>query len=205
MEEKDTLLTVDEFATKIKEKYPEYKDVDNLTLANKIVEKYPEYKSKVSFEGTPEVKKKDSTQPVQTQEAPTQEGPLLGLGGVSERPTPSPSVGIGEGVFPGKSPIQDLKESIQDPLLKAQERAKRQQVEPASSQNLLRTEKFVPYTDEVVEDADYKKWKSSLPGIFNKRQMTTTCMGRISQECSQLKLLLANTICHQEIQRQAEY
>ena len=58
MEEKDTLLTVDEFATKIKEKYPEYKDVDNLTLANKIVEKYPEYKSKVSFEGTPEVKKK---------------------------------------------------------------------------------------------------------------------------------------------------
>jgi hypothetical protein len=54
MEEKDTLLTVDEFATKIKEKYPEYKDVDNLTLANKIVEKYPEYKSKVSFEGTPE-------------------------------------------------------------------------------------------------------------------------------------------------------
>jgi hypothetical protein len=89
MEEKDTLLTVDEFATKIKEKYPEYKDVDNLTLANKIVEKYPEYKSKVSFEGTPEVKKKDSTQPVQTQpvqtqEAPTQAAPLPGLGGVSE-------------------------------------------------------------------------------------------------------------------------
>lgn len=163
MEEKDTLLTVDEFATKIKEKYPEYKDVDNLTLANKIVEKYPEYKSKVSFEGTPEVKKKDSTQPVQTQESPTQEGPLLGLGGVSERPTPSPSVGIGKGVFPAKSPVQDLKESIQDPLLKAQERAKRQQLEPTSSQNLLRTEKFVPYTDEVLEDADYKEWKSNLP------------------------------------------
>ena len=168
MEEKDTLLTVDEFATKIKEKYPEYKDVDNLTLANKIVEKYPEYKSKVSFEGTPEVKKKDSTQPVQTQpvqtqESPTQEGPLLGLGGVSERPTPSPSVGIGKGVFPAKSPVQDLKESIQDPLLKAQERATRQQLEPTSSQNLLRTEKFVPYTDEVLEDADYKEWKSNLP------------------------------------------
>ena len=167
MEEKDTLLTVDEFATKIKEKYPEYKDVDNLTLANKIVEKYPEYKSKVSFEGTPEVKKKDSTQPVQTQpvqtqEAPTQAAPLPGLGGVSERPTPSPSVGIGKGVFPAKSPVQDLKESLQDPLLKAQERATRQQLEPTSSQNLLRTEAFTP-SNEIVEDADYKEWKSNLP------------------------------------------
>lgn len=43
-----------EFSAKIKEKYPEYKDVDDLTLAQKIVEKYPEYKEKVSFE---EVKK----------------------------------------------------------------------------------------------------------------------------------------------------
>ena len=108
------------------------------------------------------IKKKDSTQPVQDQTAQTQEGPLLGLGGVSERPTPSPSVGIGKGVFPAKSPVQDLKESIQDPLLKAQERAKRQQLEPTSSQNLLRTEAFTP-SNEIVEDADYKEWKSNLP------------------------------------------
>lgn len=40
-----------EFSAKIKEKYPEYKDVDDLTLAQKIVEKYPEYKEKVTFEG----------------------------------------------------------------------------------------------------------------------------------------------------------
>ena len=39
-----------EFSAKIKEKYPEYKDVDDLTLAQKIVEKYPEYKEKVTFE-----------------------------------------------------------------------------------------------------------------------------------------------------------
>jgi hypothetical protein len=113
------------------------------------------------------IKKKDSTQPVQTQpvqnqESPTQEGPLLGLGGVSERSTPSPSVGIGKGVFPAKSPVQDLKESLQDPLLKAQERAKRQQLEPTSSQNLLRTEAFTP-SNQIVEDADYKEWKSNLP------------------------------------------
>lgn len=39
-----------EFAAKIKEKYPQYKDVDDLTLAKKVVEKYPQYKEKVEFE-----------------------------------------------------------------------------------------------------------------------------------------------------------
>ena len=39
-----------EFSAKIKEKYPEYKDVDDLVLAQKIVEKYPEYKEKITFE-----------------------------------------------------------------------------------------------------------------------------------------------------------
>lgn len=39
-----------EFSAKIKEKYPEYKDIDDLTLAQKIVEKYPEYGEKVTFQ-----------------------------------------------------------------------------------------------------------------------------------------------------------
>lgn len=39
-----------EFSTKIKEKYPQYKDVDDLTLAQKMVEKYPQYKEQVTFE-----------------------------------------------------------------------------------------------------------------------------------------------------------
>ena len=34
-------LDVNTFAEKIKTKYPQYKDVDNLELAKKIVEKYP--------------------------------------------------------------------------------------------------------------------------------------------------------------------
>ena len=42
-------LTPDAFASRIKEKYPEYADVDNTVLANRIVEKYPEYKDKVDF------------------------------------------------------------------------------------------------------------------------------------------------------------
>ena len=56
-------VTVDEFAAKIKEKYPEYKDVDNLKLAQSIVEKYPEYKEAVVFETTEPVKKKDGNIP----------------------------------------------------------------------------------------------------------------------------------------------
>jgi len=50
-------------------------------------------------ESVPDVKKKEQTEPtqaVQTQQAaPTQVAPLPGLGGVSEEPTPSPSVGQG--------------------------------------------------------------------------------------------------------------
>lgn len=56
-------VTVDEFAAKIKEKYPEYKDVDNLKLAQAIVEKYPEYKEAVVFEPAEPVKKKDGDIP----------------------------------------------------------------------------------------------------------------------------------------------
>ena len=39
-----------EFSRQIKEKYPEYQDVDDLKLANAMIEKYPEYKPQVTFE-----------------------------------------------------------------------------------------------------------------------------------------------------------
>ena len=39
-----------EFSKRIKSKYPEYRDIDDLELAQKIVGKYPEYKDKVQFE-----------------------------------------------------------------------------------------------------------------------------------------------------------
>lgn len=42
-------ITYKDFSARIKKKYPEYKDVDDLTLAKKMVEKYPYYKDKVSF------------------------------------------------------------------------------------------------------------------------------------------------------------
>lgn len=52
----DRLSYID-FATKIKSKYPEYKDVDDHELATKMVEKYPEYKEQVDF-----AEKKNSNQ-----------------------------------------------------------------------------------------------------------------------------------------------
>lgn len=39
-----------EFAAKIKSKYPQYKDVDDVELAQKVVAKYPVYASQVKFE-----------------------------------------------------------------------------------------------------------------------------------------------------------
>ena len=42
-------IDYNEFAKKIKAKYPEYNDVDNYTLASKMVEKYPEYKGQVDL------------------------------------------------------------------------------------------------------------------------------------------------------------
>ncbi|MDD2304504.1 MAG: hypothetical protein PHP53_07395 [Prolixibacteraceae bacterium] len=38
-----------DFSSMVKAKYPDYKDVDDLTLAKKIIEKYPEYRDQVSF------------------------------------------------------------------------------------------------------------------------------------------------------------
>ena len=42
-----------EFSRQIKEKYPQYKDVDDLKLAKAMIEKYPQYQSKVSFDINP--------------------------------------------------------------------------------------------------------------------------------------------------------
>ena len=49
--------TASVIAAKVKEKYPQYKDIDDLTLAQKVIEKYPEYKEQVTFEGVQEPKK----------------------------------------------------------------------------------------------------------------------------------------------------
>lgn len=42
-------LSVDDFAQKIKTKYPEYDKVDNTELTQKMIEKYPEYRDKIEL------------------------------------------------------------------------------------------------------------------------------------------------------------
>jgi hypothetical protein len=68
----DKKLTVDEFALKIKAKYPQYKDMDNYELTNKIVEKYPDYSNSV------DLKKKVDSQPTSVAAATGGYGSQLG-------------------------------------------------------------------------------------------------------------------------------
>lgn len=41
-------MTKVEFVTKVKEKYPEYKDIDDIELADRVINKYPEYKEVIT-------------------------------------------------------------------------------------------------------------------------------------------------------------
>lgn len=56
-------VTYTEFAARLKKKYPEYKEVDDLELSEKMIAKYPEYKETVTFDIQEPVapKKKEST------------------------------------------------------------------------------------------------------------------------------------------------
>ena len=84
----DKQLTVYEFAQKVKAKYPEYNDIDDVELAQKIIAKYPEYENIVTFE---EPKKK-------------------------EEPIPSAS-SVGESVSPEETPeVKKHKKSFLDYL-----------------------------------------------------------------------------------------
>ena len=77
------LLSIDEFAEKIKSKYPEYQDMDNLELATKIIEKYPEYADQVDLkkkdegmdlplaDGFSDSQETEVTEEVVTQQTPT--------------------------------------------------------------------------------------------------------------------------------------
>ena len=55
-EDEIQLLSIDEFAEKIKSKYPEYQDMDNLELSTKIIEKYPEYADQVDLKKNREIR-----------------------------------------------------------------------------------------------------------------------------------------------------
>ena len=54
-------MTPQEFSQKIKSKYPQYKDRDDVELARAMVDKYPQYASKVNFEEKKEERPKIGT------------------------------------------------------------------------------------------------------------------------------------------------
>jgi len=90
-------ISVKDFSARVKAKYPEYKDVDDLLLAQKMVEKYPEYKSQVLFE--PVKKKEVSPSP----------------SSVIQSPSPSPSAANNRGFieFGEPAPLQTEKKPQQ--------------------------------------------------------------------------------------------
>lgn len=85
------MVSVEEFAEKIKAKYPDYAEVDNNTLAQKMLEKFPEYRDKVDLSsGAPQ---EGITSPMRGEEAPSV--------GMSPEPPPSPEdPGIMQSMFP---------------------------------------------------------------------------------------------------------
>lgn len=81
-------LDYNEFAEKIKQQHPEYKDVDNYTLATKMIDKYPQYKTKV------DLKKKEVSQSTLDQDNTSSDR----LSNTTTKPTASSSL-KGDGVY----------------------------------------------------------------------------------------------------------
>jgi len=54
-------MNLQEFGQTIKQKYPQYKDIDDVELANKVLVKYPVYKSQVTIEQPTTIQKVGST------------------------------------------------------------------------------------------------------------------------------------------------
>lgn len=106
-----------EFAARIKAKYPEYKDVDDLVLAQKMVEKYPEYADKVDFQTGVSglgslVTPRESLEPTevlrrQTENATGQNG--ISSKQSSESTRPETGTALDERGFPTVDPVEQAK------------------------------------------------------------------------------------------------
>jgi len=107
MAENQEPISYKEFSKRIKEKYPEYKDIDDLVLSQKMVEKYPDYEGTVMFD---DVKKKEPTassatklpspnQPI----SPLQQGAnIVGGGVISDISAKAPKGSIKEAALADK-------------------------------------------------------------------------------------------------------
>lgn len=138
------MATYQEFSRQIKEKYPEYKDVDDLKLANAMIEKYPQYKNQVTFDDIEE-------QPQEPIKA-----------GVSVDITPS-------GLFKGSQNV--VASALTAPIVAKRDNIS---VKDAFNQNMdkvreWRKENPTPFQDFAVDTATYSLIPASraagLPGV----------------------------------------
>ena len=99
---------IPKFAKRIKDKYPEYRDIEDTLLVQKIVAKYPEYADQVDMGG--EVKKKDWVSSTFGGGSKIS----LGAGGARVNSKPSTkSLSSGLASVEGIEPVQDEKANLQ--------------------------------------------------------------------------------------------
>ena len=140
------MATYQEFSRQIKEKYPEYKDVDDLKLANAMIEKYPQYKNQVTFDDIEE-------QPQEPIKA-----------GISVDVTPS-------GLFKGSQNV--VASALTAPIIAKRDNIS---VKDAFNQNMDKAKKWrkenpTPFQDFAVDTAAYSLIPASraagLPGFVS--------------------------------------
>ena len=103
-------MTVDEFATKIKTKYPAYKDLDNRTLTQKVIGKYPVYANQVETRTEQEIANERSAEMYKPSLPYT--GEEKGVGKVLKPLVniPSSAFNLGKGLFQAASkPVETAK------------------------------------------------------------------------------------------------
>jgi len=103
-------MTVDEFANKIKTKYPAYKDLDNRTLTQKVIGKYPVYANQVETRTEQEIANERSAEMYKPSLPYT--GEEKGVGKVLKPLVniPSSAFNLGKGLFQAASkPVETAK------------------------------------------------------------------------------------------------
>jgi len=103
-------MTVDEFATKIKAKYPVYKDLDNKTLSEKVIKKYPVYANQVETRTEQEIENEKSVEMYNPSLPYT--GEEKGIGRILKplANIPSSAFNLGKGLFQAASkPVETAK------------------------------------------------------------------------------------------------
>jgi hypothetical protein len=106
----DNQISPKDFAAKIKSKYPQYKDVDDVELSKKIIEKYPQYKSIVFF--GEETKTQPKEQPSKEQPPKEKAEPSMFLA------VPSEYTALGKGKTEDQKPLKIDTRPTKEPLAK---------------------------------------------------------------------------------------